>query len=139
MFGKRLRMLREDAKLTQKELSKVLGITDRSVGYYETDERTPPPDILEKLADYFDTSVDYLLGRSDIKNIYKATSCNLSHKNLSKDNQLLNESFICYGKKTGIKQSLLNDIKNLSDDSKKALEEYVKLLKLKDKFDSNNF
>ena len=70
MFFQRIKELRKEKGLTQKEISKFLGFSDRTVGYYETGQRTPPPDILEKLADYFGVSVDYLLGRTDINNAW---------------------------------------------------------------------
>jgi len=58
-------MLREEKKLKQKELAKILGLSDRAVGNYEADNRFPSQDILFKIADFFDVSIDYLLGRSD--------------------------------------------------------------------------
>ena len=64
MFAKRLRELRKEFKLTQKQLSDIIGISDRTIGYYETGDRFPNEDILKKFADYFDVSVDYLLGRT---------------------------------------------------------------------------
>lgn len=70
MFGTILKNLRTEKNITQKDLAKYLGVSDRSVGYYETGKRTPPPDIIEKIADYFNVSVDYLLGRTNIRNPY---------------------------------------------------------------------
>lgn len=70
MFGIILKKLRTEKNITQKDLAKYLGVSDRSVGYYETGQRTPPPDIIEKIADYFNVSVDYLLGRTNIRNPY---------------------------------------------------------------------
>lgn len=64
MLGDILKHLREERKITQKELAKYLGVSDRSVGYYENGKRTPPPDMLEKIADFYNVSVDYLLGRT---------------------------------------------------------------------------
>ncbi|MBP2071378.1 helix-turn-helix transcriptional regulator [Thermoanaerobacterium saccharolyticum] len=69
MFGKRIKELRKKKGLTQKSLASYLGISDRAIGYYENEQRTPPPDILQKIADFFDVSVDYLLGRTDKRNI----------------------------------------------------------------------
>lgn len=65
MFGKRLRYLRQQKGLKQKELSKILELSERAVGNYETDYRFPSQDILNKIADYFEVSIDYLLGRTD--------------------------------------------------------------------------
>lgn len=70
MLGRRIKELREEKGVTQKELASYLGVTDRSVGYYESEERTPPPDILDKIANYFNVSVDYLLGRENTKHIH---------------------------------------------------------------------
>ncbi|KNF10201.1 putative HTH-type transcriptional regulator, XRE family [Gottschalkia purinilytica] len=141
MFGKRLRALRREKDLTQKELSKKLSTSDRTVGYYETEERNPSLDILGKLADFFDVSVDYLLGRTNIKNIYKYINNNqynihISQESIDKNEQLLKEEFGSYNK--SINQSLLYDIENLSKDSKKDLEKYIQLLKLKDNFEKNS-
>jgi Predicted transcriptional regulators len=74
VFGTRLRQLREEKKITQKELAKYLNISDRVVGYYETNNRFPKDEnMLKKLADFFDVSIDYLIGCTDIQNPYKST------------------------------------------------------------------
>jgi transcriptional regulator with XRE-family HTH domain len=57
MLGKRLCQLREENRLTQKELAKHLGLTGRAIGYYEAEERCPAPDTLNKIADFFNVSV----------------------------------------------------------------------------------
>ncbi|MBE5965827.1 MAG: helix-turn-helix transcriptional regulator [Lachnospiraceae bacterium] len=67
MVGKRIRELRIEKGITQNELSNYLGLTPKMISFYELEQRFPPQDILIKLADYFDVSVDYLLGRNDIK------------------------------------------------------------------------
>ena len=61
----RLRDLREDKDLTQEELSRAINITQRSYSYYERGDHMIPPEILCRLADYYHTSVDYLLGRTN--------------------------------------------------------------------------
>ena len=61
----RLRDMREDRDLTQKELSEAINITQRSYSYYERGDHMNPPEILCRLADYYKTSVDYLLGRTN--------------------------------------------------------------------------
>ena len=65
MLGKRLRALREDRRQTQKELADYLGLTPKMISFYELGQRTPPADILLKLADCYDVSVDYLLGNDE--------------------------------------------------------------------------
>ncbi len=61
--GERLAELRQAKGWTQKKLAKLLNITDRAVAYYEAGQRTPPVDMLMRLADLFGVTVDYLLGR----------------------------------------------------------------------------
>ena len=68
MFAKRLKDLREEKDVTQKVVADYLGISDRGYGYYESGERFPPQNILVKIADYFNVSIDYLLCRTNIKN-----------------------------------------------------------------------
>lgn len=75
MFGERLRILRKQHKLTQMNLAKILGVSGRSVGYYETEERVPPKDIINKMANYFNVSVDYLFGRTNIKDPITKNIC----------------------------------------------------------------
>ncbi len=65
MLAKRLRTLRKNMDITQNELAKKLQITQQAIGYYETGKRQPDYASLEKLADFFDCSIDYLLGRTD--------------------------------------------------------------------------
>lgn len=65
MKYKRIRDLREDADITQTELGNILNLLQRTYAYYESGQRTIPPEILIKLADYYETSVDYILGRVD--------------------------------------------------------------------------
>lgn len=61
----RIKDLREDHDLTQKELSNFLNITQVAYSYYELNRRNIPLEVLSKLADYYHTSVDYLLYRTD--------------------------------------------------------------------------
>lgn len=64
VFG-RIRDLREDQDLTQQYLADYLMINRRTYSYYELGERVIPPEILIQLSDFYDVSVDYLLGRTD--------------------------------------------------------------------------
>lgn len=60
----RLKALREDNDLTQEAISEAINITQRSYSYYERGDHIIPPEVLCRLADYYHTSVDYLLGRT---------------------------------------------------------------------------
>jgi transcriptional regulator with XRE-family HTH domain len=70
----RLKDLREDHDLSQRELSEFLYISQVTYSYYEIGKRGIPIDILYKLADYYHTSIDYLTYRTDEKKAYPA--CN---------------------------------------------------------------
>lgn len=65
----RLKDLRIENNKTQKDLAKFLNITDVAYYYYESEKRDMSPEIILKLAKYFNVSTDYLLGKSDEKNI----------------------------------------------------------------------
>ena len=67
---KRIRDLREDKDLTQKELANYLYVSLKSYSRYERGERTIAPEILDKIATFHETTVDYLLGRTDDKTDY---------------------------------------------------------------------
>lgn len=62
---RRIRDLREDADLTQKQVGEAINVPQRTYAYYETGERMVPPNVLCDLADFYDVSVDYILGRTD--------------------------------------------------------------------------
>jgi transcriptional regulator with XRE-family HTH domain len=64
----RIRHLREDSDLTQVQISKILNISQRAYSHYENGTRDIPTDILIKLADYYNVSTDYILGRVSKKN-----------------------------------------------------------------------
>lgn len=61
----RLRDLREDKDMNQTELAKILGMSQTGYSKYETGENDIPTEILIKLADFYDTSTDYILGRTN--------------------------------------------------------------------------
>ena len=62
-----IRDLREDRDMTQKQLAEILGMSQTGYSKYETGENDIPTAILIKLADFYQTSTDYLLGRTDQK------------------------------------------------------------------------
>lgn len=63
----RIRSLREDADLTQEKVGKAINIPQRTYAYYESGQRMVPPHVLCSLADFYDVSVDYILGRTSNK------------------------------------------------------------------------
>lgn len=67
---RRIRDLREDCDLLQKDLATYLKCSQVCYSYYELGQRDIPTDILIKLAEYYDTSTDYLLGITDERKPY---------------------------------------------------------------------
>ena len=61
----RIRDLREDADLTQKQVGEAINVPQRTYAYYESGQRMVPPRVLCALADFYNISVDYILGRVD--------------------------------------------------------------------------
>lgn len=67
---RRVRELREDADLHQKDIAEYLKCTQVSYSHYELGKRDIPTDILIKLAMFYGTSIDYLLGLTDTRKAY---------------------------------------------------------------------
>lgn len=106
-FGDRLRELREEKGITQKELGRVVSISERVIGYYEANDRFPKDEnILKIIADYFDVSVDYLIGRTS------------SRKSLS---EYIAEAKTSYNLNVG----------DLPDEAIKQVEDYIELIRLR--------
>ena len=70
MKYERLKNLREDKDLTQEYIGKLLNVTQRAYSGYENGERAISVEALSKLADFYGTSVDYLIGRTDVAKPY---------------------------------------------------------------------
>jgi transcriptional regulator with XRE-family HTH domain len=64
-FNERFRELRKKKGLSQRELANVLHMSNSTVAMYETGKRQPDFESLEKIADFFNVDIDYLLGRKD--------------------------------------------------------------------------
>ena len=103
MRGNRIKLLREEKGLKQDELSKILGVSPSAIGMYERDEREPNDDITLKLAEFFNVTTDYLLGKSDNRNI----------ENI-RDNFKIELS--------------TKEYKNITDEQKKQIEDFAKFI-----------
>ncbi len=68
---KRIRDLREDRDLKQKDIADYLKCSQVCYSYYENGQRDIPTDVLIKLSAFYNTSIDYLLGQTDNINRYK--------------------------------------------------------------------
>lgn len=67
---RRIRDMREDQDLTQAQVGNAVGVSQRTYAYYESGQRMIPPQVLCALADFYQVSIDYLLGRTDQKTPY---------------------------------------------------------------------
>ncbi len=67
----RIRDLREDRDLNQTQIAKMLGMSQTGYSKYETGENDIPTQVLIKLARFYNTSIDYLLGETDSRIRYK--------------------------------------------------------------------
>ena len=81
MFGLRLRALRNEKKLTQNELGKLLNVSGKTIGTWERDSRQPNIEAINKLASIFDVTTDYLLGNSNEKQPQKYYDLSDKEKN----------------------------------------------------------
>ena len=71
MIYKRIRDLREDSDLTQRDMARILNCSQQAYSNYELDQRDIPTDILIALAEFHKTNVDYIRGLTKTKTYYK--------------------------------------------------------------------
>ena len=72
MIGIRIKILRNSLGLTQKQLGTHLGLGESTISQYENENRTPDYETLNHIADFFDVSTDYLLGRTNIQTLSRS-------------------------------------------------------------------
>lgn len=65
LFADRLKSLRTDANIKQSQLAETLGTTQRKVSYWESGKIEPDLESLWKISNYFDVSIDYLVGKEN--------------------------------------------------------------------------
>ena len=105
---KNLKLLRLEKGLSQKQLAEKVNVSQQSINKYENHDVEPNSETLCLLADFFETSVDYLIGHTNIKNKIQHTSemaLNVDEENLIKKYRMLS----AYDKETVI--TLLNRLK----------------------------
>lgn len=66
-FAEKLKNLRKSKKITQEELAKIINVERSSIGKYESANTIPSNDTLIKIAEYFNVSTDYLLGKTNVQ------------------------------------------------------------------------
>ena len=80
LFGDRLKELRLEKKMTQQELADLFNTGKASISHYESNRKIPDANNIERYAEFFNTSTDYILGKSDIRNP-KSKEVNVTTKN----------------------------------------------------------
>lgn len=112
-FGEKIKMLRIEKGITQEKLGNIIGVSDRVIGYYESNNRFPKDDlILKKIADYFNVSLDYLLGRTESKEFIK----NIDEKLKANDIAIAANSIVDLGKLIQVDKKTATLINTLIDD-----------------------
>lgn len=102
---KNLKLLRTNNNLSQQKLADILHASQQSIYKYENDITSPDIETLIKMADYFDTSVDYLIGHTDISHRIEPVTDTM----LNKDESRL---IACYRKLTNSQKESLHLIAN---------------------------
>lgn len=113
MLSERLKELRNEKEISQRKLADFLKISPSTIAMYETNQRDPDTDMLQNLADFFNVSVDYLLGRTDIR-------------------QPLSN-----GLKPSKQSELSKELEGLSPESQEEIRKLIELYKIKDMQDRN--
>lgn len=81
-FGDVLKSLREERHLSQRQLADNLKVAYSTIGMYESGQREPSYEMLENIADYFNVDMNYLLGKSIIKNSYRSGLTEIPMENI---------------------------------------------------------
>lgn len=115
IFAKRLKKLREEYGLYQKELADKIGVKRGTVAAWEAG-RLPERSALEKLANFFGTSVDYLLGRTDFRDASKTDEdTNINQLQLKELEKIIKES------------NLMFDGKPLDENDKEDILDFLRI------------
>ena len=104
----RLRFLRNEKGESLRKIAKYLNVTIQTISNYETEKRDMTPDTILKLAEYFDVTTDYLLGKTDIRNPSKQID------------DVLNEAMIGMSKE---------DYEKLTETQKKQIRDFAIFVK----------
>ena len=114
ILAKRLREARDDAGYNQMEASKILGISNGTLSGYERDYRDPDTEILHKMSNLYDVSVDWLVGNTDNRKV----TVNEELEKILKDPQT---------------NLMFNGWKEMSQEARQEAIEMIKFIKYKEK------
>ena len=118
MFTKRLKALRQERSVLQKDVAIALGVSRQVYNNYELGKREPDFKTVTTLADYFGVSVDYLLGKSDIPNpsVISVAIEPLNVDDVLNNLGIKNPVFLDGLKKLIINQAMIENNESLSED-----------------------
>ncbi|MEG2789114.1 MAG: helix-turn-helix transcriptional regulator [Romboutsia sp.] len=111
-FGSILKSLRSEKGIFGKELADILKVHKGSISNWETDRRSPDKEMLNTIADYFGVTADYLLGRTDKRNLH------------IEERPKLDEGII------SINAKKINIDEDLPDDAIEKINEYIKMVEM---------
>lgn len=111
----RIKFLREEKGLYQKDLAKLLDVSIPAINYYENEKRTLDTETASMLADFFNVSIDYLLGKTDVRNAGKQID------------DVLNEAMIGMS---------AEEYENLTETQKKQIRDFALYIKNQEKGDN---
>lgn len=129
--------LRIENSLTQSQMAKIFDVGISTISMWEQGQRIPRPNTLQEICDYFNVDMDYLMGRSDIKNRYQAglkydweEDKKEEVKTAARNEKTFNKSFNKYSKLDSKKKKIVDDlINNLFDEMEDIEEEDMDVLK----------
>nr|WP_242844893.1 helix-turn-helix transcriptional regulator [Clostridium botulinum] len=130
-FGERLRIVLEEKDIQGKELAKILNVEPPTVSNWLNGNRFPKDDMLIQIADYFNVSVDYLLGRTDYqRGIISQADIDGHHYEFELDKKIFPNGIT--------REQMIDYIKELEERNKKLEKEAELSRKLKDLLSENN-
>ena len=148
-FKERLISLRKEKNLTQDKFAELMGVSKSTISMYENGRRTPDFELEEKIADFFNVDLDYLRGRTNIKNKYQfdnlntKISSNIKEELKSQDDiittyNLTPDELIEYEKIKSVNRALFFNDNRGSDEDKEELDEVLKKIFIKSLLNKRN-
>jgi transcriptional regulator with XRE-family HTH domain len=80
LLGKRIKELREEKGITQLSLAKAVNLSQQTIGHYEVGRANPDPGTLNKIADFFGVSIDYLMGRTNVRAVIDTIAAHVAEE-----------------------------------------------------------
>lgn len=129
-FSDRLKSLRKEKDLTGEQLGKIFNVTKTAVSYWESGKNFPGEDMVKKIAEYFEVSTDFLLGKSDIRNPYITEGIEVREEQEKYNVAKLDDDISIWFSKDEYSDDLPEDVKN-------SMRDYLRFL-LKEHGKKNN-